>query len=462
MISIDFLHLETCKGGFEYILVVIDHFTRFAQAYATKNKSARTAADKIFNDFVLKFGFPTKIHHDMGREFENQLFAALGENCHIQNSHTTPYHPEGHGQVERFNRTLLSMLRTLSTESKKDWKSSLGKVVHAYNCTRSEATGYSPFFLLFGRSPRLPVDHMFDTPATEKYDKYPEYVKTWTDRLNEAYRLASKTASKGADRGKDYYDRKIHGAELTPGSRVLVRNLTEKGGPGKLRSYWEDTIYVITKRKHDESPVYEVKPETGKGRTRILHRNLLLPCDFLPTEPDNVVESKTSPNKTRNHNVLKKKQPVQRPDQDSDRESEEEQDQWRSLIPLTQDDHPPEDTVTLNPDAQEFYPCDSENPTDAVLEENAQQEELINPEEVPEATETEDESEDSCNSIPVRRIQPSRTRRQPKTLTYDTLGQPSTVLRDTKVQSINCEKLTQVTPMWYLSPCYFSKDSRQW
>uniref|UniRef100_A0A3B3D0E6 Gypsy retrotransposon integrase-like protein 1 n=1 Tax=Oryzias melastigma TaxID=30732 RepID=A0A3B3D0E6_ORYME len=194
LVSIDFLHLEKCKNGYEYILVVMDHFTRFAQAYATRNKAAKTVADKLFNNFALKFGFPTRLHHDMGKEFENMLIARLKELSGIQGLHTTPYHPQGNGQVERFNCILLSMFSTLVVKEKEDWKESLAKVVHAYNCTKSEATGYAPYFLIFGRAPCLPIDLLFDLEKEESHMDYDDYDGRWKKIMHEAYAISAKTA----------------------------------------------------------------------------------------------------------------------------------------------------------------------------------------------------------------------------------------------------------------------------
>ena len=101
--------------------------------------------------------------------------------------------------------------------------------------------------------------------------------------MKEAYDLASKSAKKSADMGKQQYDKKVRHTTLCEGDCVLVRNMTEGGGLGKLRPYWEQEIYVVTQKRKDML-VYEVKPESGNGRTRVLHHNLLLPCSFLPVE----------------------------------------------------------------------------------------------------------------------------------------------------------------------------------
>ena len=84
-------------------------------------------------------------------------------------------------------------------------------------------------------------------------------------------------------KAKRSYDRWVRSSVLEPGDRVLVRNLTERGGPGKLGSFWENNIYVVVNRKGPESPVYETKRENGKGKNRVLHRNLLPTTKNLKT-----------------------------------------------------------------------------------------------------------------------------------------------------------------------------------
>ena len=161
MVSVDFLHLDRCSGGFEYALVVCDHFTRFVQIYPTKTKSAKSAAEKLYNDHILNFGFPRRIHQDRGREFNNELFQRLNALCGISSSNTTPYHPMGDGQVERMNRTIINMLKTLNDNQKSNWKKHVSKMSFAYNSTVNKATGFSPFYLMFGRLSRLPIDLRF-------------------------------------------------------------------------------------------------------------------------------------------------------------------------------------------------------------------------------------------------------------------------------------------------------------
>ena len=77
LIRLDSLHLDTCRGSFQYLLVITDHFTRYTQVYPTRNKEAKTAAAKLFNEYILRFRTSGKILHDRGREFQNKLFTHL-------------------------------------------------------------------------------------------------------------------------------------------------------------------------------------------------------------------------------------------------------------------------------------------------------------------------------------------------------------------------------------------------
>lgn len=177
LVCIDFLSIEPDSCGVDNILIITDHFTRYAQAIPTNNQRATTVAKVLLEKFFVHYGLPCRIHSDQGRDFESSLIKELLNMLGIKKSRTTPYHPQGDPQPERFNRTLLSMLGTLDPRDKQKWSQHVASMVHAYNCTSNEATGYSPYFLMFGREARLPVDVCFGlSPAGEEVTKHHQYV----------------------------------------------------------------------------------------------------------------------------------------------------------------------------------------------------------------------------------------------------------------------------------------------
>ncbi len=283
LICIDFLKLEKSKGGFENILVITDHFTKYAQAHPTRDQKALTVAKILWKDFIQHYGFPVRIHADQGRNFESNLIKELCKVCGVKKSRTTPYHPQGNGQTERFNHTLLNMLGTLETNQKQDWKQHVGAMTHAYNATRHESTGYAPFLLMFGRHPNLPIDLMFGLNPSDNEDppSYDDFVIKLRDNLQSAYKIANEVKEKAKSKQKRLYDRNTTEASLRQGDRVLVQH-KHVVGTQKLADRWEPHPYVVVS-KQPNLPVYVVC-SLNDGKERTLHRNLLTPCMFLPVE----------------------------------------------------------------------------------------------------------------------------------------------------------------------------------
>jgi len=98
--------------------------------------------------------------------------------------------------------------------------------------------------------------------------------------MEDTYKIAAAKSGQTVEKGKKRYNERAIAMDLTPGDRVLVKRLLDRDGPGKLRSFWEDDVYVVARRPDPENAVYEVELENGSGRKRMLHRNLLLPCPF--------------------------------------------------------------------------------------------------------------------------------------------------------------------------------------
>ena len=351
LLAIDFLSLEKGKGGFENILVVTDSFTKFSWAFPSRDQKATTVAKLLWEKIFINYGMPQRLHSDQGRDFEGKIIKSLCQFAGIHKSRTSPYHPQGNGQTERFNKTLLGMLGTLDQDSKSRWPEYVSPLVYAYNCMKHSTTGFAPFMLMFGREPRLPIDVALGVnPGDPGSRSYPAYIANLRDRLSHAYRKVIEESKKSAARNKQLYDGRAQRATIQEGDLVLVRNLSIRG-KHKLADRWEENPYKVVECIPG-LPVYKVEDKDGKER--VLHRNLLLhfrgpafapATSRRPARPKPPLQARCPPGNSRG-------------DLETIVEGDVEDELYTEMVPIST-------PKPLNPGAATFLPPDVDTPVTA-------------------------------------------------------------------------------------------------
>ena len=227
------------------VMVMQDHFSKYVIAYVVKDQMACTAAKMLRNGYFSLFGAPAYLVSDQGKAFTGHLISNLCELYGVQKLRTPPYHAQTNGQVERMNQTIIRMIDKLEEDKKARCSEHLPEMLAAYNGTRSAVTGYSPYFLLFGRKSRMPVDCLFPTLRDSPHQAKMEVsVAAMQKRLKEAFTVARHPASQEAARQRHYYDCKAGAVALQPGDVVMV---CTNGfvGKRKVKDRWEDGGFIV-------------------------------------------------------------------------------------------------------------------------------------------------------------------------------------------------------------------------
>ena len=170
------------------VLVMTDHFTRYALAVVMNDQTAKMVVKVFYEHFIAVFRAPAKLLSDRGANFTSALVEELCSAFGIQKCRTTAYYAQCNRQVEHFHQMLFRMIGKLSCDKKAQWEQQLLELLQAYNSTWSVVTGYLPHYLMFGRHPHLPVDYYFLTVSAYECSRLvPAYVTEVRRCFKEAY-----------------------------------------------------------------------------------------------------------------------------------------------------------------------------------------------------------------------------------------------------------------------------------
>ena len=258
--------LPRTLSGKRYIVVAIDHFTKWIEARALEEADAQTITHFLYEDIICRHGVPTLMTSDRGTEFVNEMITALADVYKIKHIRTTAYHPQGNGQVERANKTIKDILAKVMPPSKKDWSHYLPSALFVIRTTRQQSTRFSPSELLYG----CQVRHPFQEVDLNQEQKDPiDHAQEEFDRLRNFRAQAHAFIKRAQERQKISHDTRVQLlSPLKIGDLVLV---------------WQDMIVANMSMKLEKKYKGPYRIHNIKGTTYWLknrHNGSLLPKPF--------------------------------------------------------------------------------------------------------------------------------------------------------------------------------------
>jgi hypothetical protein len=237
--------------GHRFILVITDHLSKWATAIPMKSITTIDVAQALLEKVILAgHGVPARILTDRGSNFNSQLAHELYKLLKISKSTTTAYHPQCDGHTERFNKTLCHTLAKLMLEHPMDWDELLPFCTFDYNTSIQKSTKFTPYYIIYGREPRVPAEYMLGHINYPIPVNLQTYTKQLVERLKEALHIARSNMYKAQTNQQINHDL-YHGnpkVSFEKGDQVYIESHT-RPKPGTSSKLKEEFIgpYLVTK-----------------------------------------------------------------------------------------------------------------------------------------------------------------------------------------------------------------------
>ena len=187
--------LPRASNGAEYILVAVDHFTRWAEVKAVRRLTKETFVEWLRQDLIGRWGPMTRLTSDRGSNFVADLSKAMCEAWGVDKRTTTAWRPQANGLVERFNGTLKTLLKEYAEETGRAWHTGIKDYVYAYNTTVHTSTGFTPFHLMHGWEARVPYDLLVEGRGASGFVEVERYRENMVNAIEECWSEARRTMS---------------------------------------------------------------------------------------------------------------------------------------------------------------------------------------------------------------------------------------------------------------------------